>query len=83
MGLFTSKIFAKTYLHSFHLFGMPCLAHWYSVVREALLSCSVASSDTAILFSFKKERLRTWSKEACISQKFLVDFCLQIIAQAD
>lgn len=64
-------------------YAMLSTAHWYSVVRQALLSCRVASLDTAVLFTFKEVRLRTWSKEAYISQKFLVDFCLHIIAQAD
>lgn len=61
------------------MFNMPCLAWWYSVLGQAFLSCSIASPDIGILLIFKKGRLRSWSKEAYISQKFLLDFCLYLI----
>lgn len=66
-----------------NIFNMPCLACWYSVLEQALLGCSIDSSDTGILLIFKKGRLRSWSKEAYISQKFLSDFCLYLTAQCD
>lgn len=65
------------------IFNMPCLACCNLVLGQALMGCSIASADTGILLIFKKGRLRSWSKEAYISQKFLSDFCLHLIAQYD